>query len=308
MCADLTKDKDHCGDCKTKCDGGCSLSRCYTIVAAVKTSYFAVNASHVYFTENADVARVPRAGGSVQVLSQSERPGAMALDQANVYWSDGALSGATLQKVPLAGGTAQQLATGIWASNIVVDASYVYASLDDSSGTGSIVKVPIAGGAAVTLAPAQLNNGQLAIDSTYVYWVSLGDGTQMNNTNGSVMRVPKAGGTVVPLAANVNGPRSLVLANNFVYFGNRVSIQKVPTTSGAVSTVTTTTGATALAADAGSIYAGSNVEFSSLLQLSLAGVAQSTLAATGYTRALVVDGGTVFWSDSTSLNSVAKMP
>jgi hypothetical protein len=193
---------------------------------------------------------------------------------------------------------------------LAVDASYVYASVDDSggSGTGSIVKVPIAGGSAVTLASGQLNNGELAIDDTYVYWADLGDGTQMHNTDGSIMRVPKAGGSVVTLAANVDGPRSLVLANNFVYFGNWDSIQKVPTTTGAVSTVTTTTGATVLAADASSIYAGGTAELSPVLQLSFAGVEQSTLAATGNLRSLAVDGGMVFWSDLTSLNSIAKMP
>ena len=309
MCADLTSDKDHCGDCETKCDG-CSLSRCYTVLVPTRVWFFAVNASHVYFAETGNVARVPRAGGAVQVLSQSEAPAAIAIDQANVYWIDKASSAATLRKVPLAGGTGQQLATGIWASSIAVDASYVYASVDDSggSGTGSIVKVPVAGGAAVTLAPAQLNNGPLAIDSTYVYWANLGDGTERHNTDGSVMRVPKAGGSVVTLAANVDGPRSLVLANNSVYFGNWDSIQKVPTTTGAVSTVTTTTGATALAADGSSIYACGTAELKPLLQLSLAGVEQSTLAATGEARPIVVDGSTVFWSDSTSLNSIAKMP
>jgi hypothetical protein len=234
---------------------------------------------------------------------------AIALDKTSVYWIDRAAS-PTLQKLPLAGGNAQQLATGIGASSIAVDASHVYASVDDSggSGTGSIVKVPIAGGAAVTLASGQLNNGELAIDNTYVYWADLGDGTQMHNTDGSIMRVPKAGGSVVTLAANVDGPRSLVLANNYVYFGNWDSIQKVPTTTGAVSTVTTTTGATVLAADASSIYAGGTAELSPVLQLSFAGVEQSTLAATGNLRSLAVDGGMVFWSDLTSLNSIAKVP
>jgi hypothetical protein len=309
MCADLTSDKDHCGDCDTKCDG-CSLSRCYTVLVPVRPWNFAVNASHVYFAEAGNVARVPRAGGSVQVLSPTGGAAAIVLDQANVYWVERVSPDDALKKVPLAGGTAQQLATGIAASSIAVDASFVYASNIDSSGsgTGSIVKVPVAGGAAVTLASAQLNNGPLAIDSTYVYWANLGDGTERHNTDGSIMRVPKAGGSVVSLAANLDGPRSLVLANNFLYFGNWDSIQKVPTTGGAVSTVTTMTGATVLAADASSIYACGTAELKPLLQLSLAGVEQSTLAATGDARPIVVDSGVVFWADSMSLNSIAKMP
>jgi hypothetical protein len=312
-CTDLTTDKDHCGDCKTTCDSACSVSRCYTKLAEEQVVQFAVDASHVYFTGGAgNVSRVPRLGGKIEVLALSKRPTAIALDQNNVYWIEQGLSFEwSLQKLPLVGGAgAKPLATGIDAGSLAVDANYVYCSIDDSagSGAGSIARVPIAGGAMVTLASAQLNNGALAIDATYVYWVNLGDGSQPHNTDGSVMRVPKAGGTAVPLAGNVDGPRALALAGNFVYFGNMDSIRKVPTSGGAVSTVTTTTGATALAADSSSIYARGTVGLSPLLQLTLAGVEQATLAATGNSRSIVVDGGVVFWADPISLNSIMKVP
>lgn len=308
-CADVTTDKDHCGNCTLTCASACSASRCYTELAkaTIDSMKIAVNASHVYFTRRdaGTVSRVARAGGAVQVLAEGQNlVQSLALDQNNVYWLNNGFGTPSLQKLPLAGGEPVEIASTTDANlaSLAIDATYAY-----WGGSGSIVKTPLAGGAEETLASGQLNNGALAIDSTNVYWLNYGDGA---NT-GSVMKVPKAGGTAVTLASNVDTPYAIAVQGSTVYFASFSDyVKKVATSGGAVSTLSTTTGATALAVDANAIYAGGSIlNPRPLLQLTLAGAEKATLAATtGTVGAVAVDGGTVFWTDGMAVNSVPKSP
>ena len=56
---------------------------------------------------------------------------------------------------------------------IAVDATYAYVALIND---GRIVKVPIAGGAPVTLANGQSAPTDIAVDATNVYWTNQGPG------------------------------------------------------------------------------------------------------------------------------------
>jgi hypothetical protein len=50
----------------------------------------------------------------------------------------------------------------------------------------SVMKVPLGGGVATTLASGQSPNGGVAVNATSVYWTSFGD----NSNDGGVMRLP----------------------------------------------------------------------------------------------------------------------
>jgi hypothetical protein len=60
---------------------------------------------------------------------------------------------------------------------MATDGSYVYWTNYDPN--GSVMKAPVGGGTATTLAPAQNKPVFVAVDSTSVYWTNAGDGTVM---------------------------------------------------------------------------------------------------------------------------------
>ena len=89
-------------------------------------------------------------------------PYGIAVDAANVYWSDDS----SIYKVPLGGGAATSLASGRCIS---VDATSLYYVTYTPPG-GSLMKTPLAGGAPTLLARVDATCSATAVDSTSVYW------------------------------------------------------------------------------------------------------------------------------------------
>jgi hypothetical protein len=101
-------------------------------------------------------------------------------------------------------------------------------------GTYAIKSVPIGGGAVVTLAPSQAAPAHLATDGTSVFWTNGGDGT--------VKSVPVGGGTVTTIANNQTisgyGPLGIALSGANVYWGVNGALRTAAKTGGAVTVVT----------------------------------------------------------------------
>ncbi|WP_438022855.1 hypothetical protein [Sorangium sp. So ce233] len=98
---------------------------------------------------------------------------AIAVDAANVYWTDADLY--TINKMALPGDAApEQLAAGQDAPvDIAIDATHVYWTLDaDTDPDSMVVRVPIAGGAPEPLATDVRDPRGIAVDATHVYWVT----------------------------------------------------------------------------------------------------------------------------------------
>lgn len=92
-----------------------------------------VDATHVYWTTDDAVMKVPVDGGAPIVLASGQHiPGGIAVDTANVYWTNGWSVG-DVMKIPLDGGTPTSLASGqIAPGKIAVDATSVYWTTNDS--------------------------------------------------------------------------------------------------------------------------------------------------------------------------------
>jgi hypothetical protein len=168
----------------------------------------AVDATSVYWAATADgkVMKVDKNGGVALTLASGDAPLLITVDDANVYWTQYR----AVMKVPTAGGTAVQLATALDPAGIAVDGNNVYFTTGDgkimqvpknggdaltlasdlgndpwaiavdgenvygaSITNGTIVKIPVGGGASQVLASADYPMG-VAVDANYVYWAEVG--------------------------------------------------------------------------------------------------------------------------------------
>ena len=114
------------------------------------------------------------------------------------------------------GGTPIVLASGdVGAWSIAVDGTSVYWTNPDRH---TVMKVPVAGGTAASIAPASaasagLSPWDVATDLGGVYW-------SYYNAPGAVMVAPRAGGMPVTVAAQQTGPRSIAVGGGKVYWIN----------------------------------------------------------------------------------------
>jgi hypothetical protein len=110
-----------------------------------------------------------------------------------------------------AGRTVTRIAAGLDSpSSLAVDSEYAY--MTTYYPVTSVLKVPLDGGAPITLASSP-EPASLAIDSTTVYWTD--DGVD----GGAVLSIPKGGGTITTLAGGVSTPGAITVQGATVYWG-----------------------------------------------------------------------------------------
>lgn len=146
----------------------------------------------------------------------------LAVDASFVYWSDATPS---IQKVPIAGGAAQQVAAiGTKSACVAVDATGVY-WVESGGDSDTVMKAPIAGGAPSPLASGQhlLKGAPLVAAAGAVYWITdvYGNVDAYNGKN-AVVRVPTAGGPVEIVTGEVMGnPGGLAVDDTSVYYSDQ---------------------------------------------------------------------------------------
>ncbi|MGO9834599.1 MAG: DUF5050 domain-containing protein [Polyangiaceae bacterium] len=216
-----------------------------TTLAASQTEAagIAVDATNVYWVTSGNgttgtVVKVPLNGGTATTLASGQsNPYGIALDSASVYWTtslgenDG--NGVALKEA-LSGGAISTLASAppndstsnLLAGSIAVDRTSVYWT----GGTDgqSIMKVPLDGGPATTLASGQQNPFGIALDAMSVYWTTMGSsgrgmgsgfpGVMLPSNDGAVVKVPLNGGTATTLAACQDIPMGLAVDSTSVYW------------------------------------------------------------------------------------------
>jgi hypothetical protein len=169
----------------------------------------ALDATNIYWINQSagSVMKMPRSGGNPTVLATGQPlPQDIATDSTSVYWTafgDGVRNGGAIVKVAIGGGVPTTLASGQNPAGIAVDDQNVYWT-NSSSFTGnsdgglggvtnvdgSVMKVPLGGGAPVEVAGGQANPMGIAVDAASVYWAN--NGTDNYKLDGAIMkRTPK---------------------------------------------------------------------------------------------------------------------
>jgi hypothetical protein len=106
--------------------------------------------SNLYWALAEGILQVPSAGGPIVTLAPAADQACLAIDDANVYWTEASATGSNVLSVPKGGGQVQTLASADGSTVIVpfaieVDETSVY-WLD-----GALFKVAKGGGAVTTL-------------------------------------------------------------------------------------------------------------------------------------------------------------
>jgi hypothetical protein len=146
----------------------------------------ALDATSIYWTTHTatgTVMKMPKAGGTAVALADNQvNPHSVAVDGGFVYWTNqGSGNTGSIQRVSVDGGVVTTLADTLPSPvALAVDAGYVYWT---DAGAGAVMRVPLAGGAAVPVAIGEHNPNGLAISSTCMYFSDYADG---NVGNGSI--------------------------------------------------------------------------------------------------------------------------
>lgn len=258
-CVDLKSSPGNCGACGATCSGTCQSGGCVSVVLSGRNfslgNEIAVDATHLYWTETGKVVSIPLAGGTPVVLATGGLPGALAIDGSFVYFAERNSPNQAIKRVPLGGGTVTTLASlpGVSPVDLAINATHLYYISNTSAGpnTGAVVKIPLAGGAPITLASSQPNPQAIAIDGSNVYWTggdlmtlaltggtptslftglgsnSFGltsDGSSVfwtNSTGGKLSKGAAAGTSLIVLASSQPTPAALAMDATTIYWGNR---------------------------------------------------------------------------------------
>lgn len=280
-----------CAPGQRSCKGTCSGGRCVVTLATAQQNPAAVvsDEKDVYWVNqgsppdyaDGSLMMVPVGGGPIKTLaSRQQAPGGLAVDATSVYWVTGGPSDGAVLKMPRGGGSITTLASGqAQPAAIAVDATSVYwvnqyAGVYNQSTTclgpgpkklpvnllgtavgGLVMKIPLEGGTATTLANQQCAPTGLAVDSTSVYWTneeSCGPvapstalcpdeplGTAGNpdppSPGNTIVSVSSSGGTIATLASSQNMAWPVAVSAASVYFTSpeNLAVMKVPLGGGA---------------------------------------------------------------------------
>jgi hypothetical protein len=312
-CGDVLSDDDNCGGCGIKCSAPppstatCTSGRCLvTLVPDTDVADFAVSDQGVFWTTYGEgtVMKVPLGGGPPTILASgyaNVTPSGIAVDAANVYWTNYDLAG-TIMKVPVGGGSTTVLASGpAFPARIAVRGANVFwATWANHGADGSVLKVPVGGGTATTLAHSQTGPDDLIVDADSVYWTT-------SDTAGKVRQVPIGGGTTATLvAAHGLSGRLAIVADTIFYCtyddaDTIGTLMKVPR-AGGTPTVLATGHPADIAADATHVYftdyASANYTQGTVMKVATDGGAVTVLAlGQNAPGRIAVDRTSLYWID-----------
>lgn len=175
-------------------------------------------------TYSTDFAQVVMAGA--QVL-----PARVAANANSIFWINAHATVGSIVQEDKATQSLLTLWTTPYGAPTVIQASstHVYFGYFGTT-SGNIVRVPVNGGTAQTLAPTNSAPTGLALDASTAYFTT---------ASGSVRKVPLGGGTATQLVSSESSPESLVVSGSSLYWLNTGNgrLRRVGTGGGTVTTL-----------------------------------------------------------------------
>ncbi|HEX6738003.1 MAG TPA: hypothetical protein VF310_07030 [Vicinamibacteria bacterium] len=188
------------------------------------------------------------AGARAEDLLSHKRPVDLIASTGNLYWTyhDTEEGGASIWRASKDTSPGEERLLYQETGNVFLFGSLVFANVSGSwfgyflahyqdasgGGTSYLKRIPLAGGAAVTLAlsPAYGRGGDLVTDGVNLYW----------SDSGGLRRMPIGGGAVITM---FSGPlvRQVGLDPGFVYFSDGGTVKRMPKTGFLVTTQATNT-------------------------------------------------------------------
>lgn len=184
----------------------------------------ALDDTHVYFADGEQVAgtlsivRMPKDGGTVELLvSEHLRSAHVAVDDTHVYFN-GIVSNIGVYRVAKDGGEPELLAPVEEVANFRVGGPYLVVT---GAQLGRIQRVPITGGAAMTLFDSY-SATELAVGNGFAYFVHVSDEDcpPCQNAFFRLARVPLSGGQAEELHARIWRPGAVATRSDAVIWGN----------------------------------------------------------------------------------------
>jgi hypothetical protein len=277
----------------------CSEGRCDYNLTATAAGFVAVDATHVFWSDGAEIFAAPIGGGAASTLATGQVAVAgLAADGTSVYWTD--VTAGTVMKVSLSGGAPTTLVSGQHSPDaIAVDAASVYWTTYIPG--GAIAKVPVGGGAVTTLAAGQPYAGAIAIDSASAYWTTVDPGV--------VAKVSLDGGAITTIASGQDIPSGIAVDATSVYWATNAdygTITKAPINGGPATILASGLPfPQRLAVDSTNVY-WADLQDAAILRVPLGGGGTVTFASglrgTDPTNpnlgpvAIALNAATVFWT------------
>jgi outer membrane protein OmpA-like peptidoglycan-associated protein len=142
-----------------------------------------VHGNHLFWVNGARASRASRSGERLAVITTTESPKRMAVNDAGTFYLSSA-DGAVVRMAPGAAAPTILASDQDDAADIGVDASHVY-----WVGGSGVRRIPHVGGAVTTLSSTP--GRKLVLDATHVFWIV---GQPDASSGDGIARIPKAGG------------------------------------------------------------------------------------------------------------------
>jgi hypothetical protein len=245
-------------------------------------------------------------GNATTLASGQLCPGVIALDADYVYWGNYYYLGASVLRVPKAGGATVELAKNeVYVSGIAVNSTTVYWSgQDNGAGYSHIGRVPKEGGTASFFDTKA--SAALALDATHVYWVdsvAMGGGPYvwMAGLDGANPTALVPGAAQHGKAIAVDGNWLFWATDGYEKLTGAISSRQVSAGTGTLAS--NLDQPNAIAVDATDVFWA---EWSAIRAISRQGGAIRDIATNlDYPGAIAADGSWVYFASS---SQVAKVP
>ena len=294
-CLDLQTDALNCGACGHDCLGGsCKGGMCQpiTLTTASHPDRLAVDGTTVYWTEPSTVRKISKAGGSPFTVTSIVGPSDIAVDVTNVYFTRWYTPG------PLMGALMKVPLAGGAAvelySNQNMPSAFAIDATDAyiNSNGGILARIPLGGGAAQYLNTAAGLTG-IAVDASDIYFADAS----------GVRKAPKTGGPAATLATGTVG--QIVLDDTFVYYAAGTGVMKVGK-AGGDAVVLAADYPESLAVDPVNVYFV-NPGNSRIMKIAIGGGQPVVLAEQqNAPKSIVIDATCMYWATNTAIRKLAK--